>query len=390
MELDSFNLFISWEYASDPMNFSRDSDDFRRWQQVLDQAEELWKRWIEINRGNIISLDNFKGRAEVPVDKIDELSTVKENIEKLIKIPISIGIGMHLRESDRALNASKKKQNGHITLWTEELLEEDLQKTQIRHRIGLFRRGAGAGMQPYEHPKKPKVEQPIVSKPESTPNFKPLSAPKQNQEETEDSGSLEDKLHDLASEESETQVSPQQETPSQDIKTNIAKVLQKVKKQAPVLEQLAHSSPNLYRSIVELTQAVIKMAKLLPQDSQIAKSEITLKDLNGGKSEGLTEEDFDPEDLKEGMLVELEHTKDREVAKKIAMDHLTENKKYYKKLKVMEKELDKSASSFPVGAQKDGKVKVLNENGGTKWVGGKSGLILGPNGQPESALRGND
>lgn len=41
--------------------------------------------------------------------------------------------------------------------------------------------------------------------------------------------------------------------------------------------------------------------------------------------------------LKMGMGVEKEHTKNKTVAKKIAMDHLFEDPKYYTKLKNIEK-----------------------------------------------------
>jgi hypothetical protein len=45
------------------------------------------------------------------------------------------------------------------------------------------------------------------------------------------------------------------------------------------------------------------------------------------------EQDMDPKELKKGEKTEKEHTKEPEVAKKIAKDHLTEDPKYYTKLK---------------------------------------------------------
>ena len=51
------------------------------------------------------------------------------------------------------------------------------------------------------------------------------------------------------------------------------------------------------------------------------------------KSKGMDEKDFDPEQLKEGTAVEMEHTDDEKIARKIAMDHLAENPEYYQKLK---------------------------------------------------------
>lgn len=61
----------------------------------------------------------------------------------------------------------------------------------------------------------------------------------------------------------------------------------------------------------------------------------TLKEDNivGGKGDKLTDKDVDPKELKMGIKVELEHTKDPNIAKEIALDHLAEDPKYYSKLK---------------------------------------------------------
>jgi len=51
---------------------------------------------------------------------------------------------------------------------------------------------------------------------------------------------------------------------------------------------------------------------------------------------GKTPGDFDADQVEIGTKVEMEHTNDREKAKQIAMDHLTEDPEYYKKLRKME------------------------------------------------------
>ena len=70
--------------------------------------------------------------------------------------------------------------------------------------------------------------------------------------------------------------------------------------------------------------------------------------LVGGIADNVPDEKFVPEELVEGTVVEMEHTKDPEVAKEIAKDHIVENSKplnekydsdYYKKLKQMETQL---------------------------------------------------
>jgi len=45
----------------------------------------------------------------------------------------------------------------------------------------------------------------------------------------------------------------------------------------------------------------------------------------------------DPTQMRRGVVVELEHTSDRHVAGKIALDHLAEYKNYYTALDTMEK-----------------------------------------------------
>lgn len=53
----------------------------------------------------------------------------------------------------------------------------------------------------------------------------------------------------------------------------------------------------------------------------------------GGLADKRPDEDFDPKELARGIMVELEHTNDFAIAKEIAKDHLTEDPKYYQKLK---------------------------------------------------------
>jgi len=60
--------------------------------------------------------------------------------------------------------------------------------------------------------------------------------------------------------------------------------------------------------------------------------------LPGGLADKKSPSDFDPEALRKGIEVEFEHTNDREIAKEIAMDHLTEDPEYYDKLAIMEGE----------------------------------------------------
>ena len=62
------------------------------------------------------------------------------------------------------------------------------------------------------------------------------------------------------------------------------------------------------------------------------------KALKSGKADkvGLKPKDVDKKQLRMGTKVEQEHTKHKEIAQKIAMDHLTEIEDYYSRLAKME------------------------------------------------------
>lgn len=58
--------------------------------------------------------------------------------------------------------------------------------------------------------------------------------------------------------------------------------------------------------------------------------------IEGGLADKKSPKDFDKAQLEKGISVEMEHTKDKHIATEIAMDHLTEDPNYYKKLEKME------------------------------------------------------
>lgn len=60
--------------------------------------------------------------------------------------------------------------------------------------------------------------------------------------------------------------------------------------------------------------------------------------LPGGKGDNLPISAVDPKQLAMGIEVEMEHTKNRKLAREIALDHLAEDPRYYTKLKRVHKE----------------------------------------------------
>ena len=67
------------------------------------------------------------------------------------------------------------------------------------------------------------------------------------------------------------------------------------------------------------------------------KEDLEKEALKGGLGDGKKDSDFTPDQVAMGLKVEMEHTKDEAIAKEIVRDHLTEDPKYYSKLKTIEK-----------------------------------------------------
>ena len=65
--------------------------------------------------------------------------------------------------------------------------------------------------------------------------------------------------------------------------------------------------------------------------------------LKGGKGDKLTADQVNPHELSAGIRVEMEHTLDVNLAKEIALDHLSEDPNYYTHLKAMEGTYNKKA-----------------------------------------------
>lgn len=96
--------------------------------------------------------------------------------------------------------------------------------------------------------------------------------------------------------------------------------------------------------------------------------------LPGGLADERSIDSFDPHALEEGVDIELEHTNDEDLAREIAMDHLTEHpERYYEALKEMEERLEKERKGKKEAAKKKKKSKSKSKK---KDHGGKPKKVV--------------
>jgi hypothetical protein len=91
--------------------------------------------------------------------------------------------------------------------------------------------------------------------------------------------------------------------------------------------------------------------------------------LSGGLADDTEYNDFDKDSLDKGTKVEREHTDNKKIAKEIAMDHLTEDPKYYDKLERMEKKRQVIILNKSVNIEVcDDKIIINTESGNSEVI----------------------
>jgi hypothetical protein len=564
------HVVIAFEARMPPSPPSDDVNALRMQAQNIEHSNFIWKQWAEKN-GSVVELNGHKGVVEVDARVLDELPKLRIQYSGALGAQVGVGVGVKMSEAQKALLASKKRGCNSIVLFTpevEEELKDDKDKDKPQGAIDqlsaeylnkadpALNQGPGAGIAGVSLPSMPSVAKPKVEGSEHSeaeamrPMVEGSEAPA-SPEQTNASADLEEKMHAAASAQGEQdqQAQPQQDS-GNGIKAQVLQVLQQVRAAAPILEQISQSSPEVYGAVMNMTRAVIAMARELPSDhnagpglhsvaeldakaglnksecesllkslvgwkaawqhqqtgevlpmpgqhdigllpgatgddnadwaltvhdggpwkdgfvdpegkfytreeakpefgrarpdsmnlpnESVKKAEpqdpfaeskkdfdlegvplqrseegITLEDLTGGTAEkessGITE--FDPKQIAKGVVVELEHTDKVEVALKICLDHLREDKDYYTKLEGIEgKETIQKAGIgnlpeagaktkrehviLPVGSQLDssasgtrnvGKIKTQAVTGHTKWRSVRAGMVMGDDMQPRSS-----
>lgn len=110
----------------------------------------------------------------------------------------------------------------------------------------------------------------------------------------------------------------------------------------------------------EVTIKINELKSLMPKPQPQQQAD---DQLPGGDGDDISEEDVDKDELKLGIEDETEHTTDKDLAKEIALDHLSTDPKYYSESKIMEdaKEKLKSAALTLPGVVKVASVAGLTD-----------------------------
>lgn len=429
-----------------------DVEGLRRISQNIDRGNEVWRSWVERSDGSMISCSGDQGKAEISAEYLSELPKVRDQYAGCVEATVSVGVGTKLSEADKALMAAKLEGGNKIVLYSEEveeriaeaskkektegdkLSEEYLTKAQPQAQPQpAANAGAGGGFAGASKPSVPSVASPDVEASEHSQGEAAQQASDDRAlppESTHAAADFEDMFHDLAGKEQEKEqgIPQPQGDPNEQMKLQIVQVLQALKAQAPVLEQVKQSAPDTYAAVMGLAQAVIGMAKQISgtpthttvkeiDDGARSQNEFEVpqppeEDDDKGEKDDTkkSEEQLSPDALKEGVDWELVHGGATEHAKALetVIENLTKDPDHYKNLLKEVESLDKASLSMPgggvpshhhvilpVGSHKDpgakatrdvGKVKVLHpETQKESWIQARAGQIMSQDGHAISS-----
>lgn len=104
-----------------------DVEGLRRISQSIDHGNEVLKAWVINSGGSTISMGGDEGRAEVPADKLEDLPRIREQYRTAVGSTLSIGVGMKMSDSNKALIAAKLQGGDQVVFYSpacEEIIKE--------------------------------------------------------------------------------------------------------------------------------------------------------------------------------------------------------------------------------------------------------------------------
>jgi len=292
--LQDMDLFISWNVVwghDDPKfaSLSEDAEKLRRQSQAMEQAQGIWKSWLLRSMGSPINFEGAAGRAQVPADQIRELDLIREQVSQALgDVNVGVGVGLKLSESDLALKAALKRGGACIVFYTDQIPKElaekeddGLAKATPQAQEGENSQAAGGGFSGAQQASNPaQAQAPATEASEHSQGEAAASAAEAGpapQESTHAGADFENQFREHADsadkEDADNQAQTEQGQKVADLKQQVVRILQGIRSQAPLLQQLQAVEPELFAAIQGMTQAMLLMAKQLLGTEDIQKNE---------------------------------------------------------------------------------------------------------------------
>lgn len=263
---------------------SDDVSEVRRVDQSIQQGNELWRSFALRVGGSVIEMGGDEFRIQIGADHLGELPDIARQYSEVVGATVTVGVGMKLSESARALMYGKLTGKNKICIWDAEamqpiideatkhpksekdkLAEEYLNKADAPGTTGATANDEHAGFTGSSTGSEKKGTQgdheegAVAGKAVQDAQDNAPAAP----EMTHAAEDFEAQLHDAAQEQSQKDQDGKVEESGrvEQIKQQVADTLTRIRAQMPVLVQIRQTAPETYAAIMGLVQGVIALGR---------------------------------------------------------------------------------------------------------------------------------
>lgn len=375
---------------------SNNVEELRRISGDIRRASENIKAWAMASGGSPVLDLSILGVVMVPPDKMTELPSISQRFRDISEGSISIGVGMALSEAYIAMKHSQTGGGDRISLY-DPSMEEHQEPAPADPQAALQALGKADG-QNQQQPEDPQdqvtgyADNPSDFGLDGDDIYADANTAEQATEQASSASSASASAMEppKAMSASQPQQGGQQEQAQgdeEDPRTAVVQALEKIKQQAPVLEQMKTTNPQAFDAVKSVVAAMILMAQGMAAEMEDGDEE---KEVN--KSE--------PSDLVQ--YLESDDGHEHEWGKDEAGDYCLKCGSDKEAIELAKAGLPMPKATpkrivhpWPVGTVKEGKVKVAhvdpntNAQTGTGWKEVRAGMVMAPDGHPTSSRNPN-
>jgi hypothetical protein len=276
-------VFVSWDgdHIGREAGRARLQDDVAKVRQVdfaIKAGNDLWTALALRTGGETIEAGGDEGAIAIPAQSLSEVPTIQRQYAQVVGATCTVGVGMKMSESSRALMVGKLRGgNGQVVVW-DETMQKELDAVQPKSesdKIGEAYLGkadveGGAGPAPAA-PQKPE-KQPHVQLPEAPQPVDPVSQ----------IHALEAQMHDMAQAQDaqDQQDQGDEESHLDEVRAQVAQTLMAVREQMPQIQQLQEAAPEIYASFMAVVQGLIALGREVAgvDDAAAPEAEVSAQD----------------------------------------------------------------------------------------------------------------
>ncbi len=280
----------------------------------IEAGNDIFVSWCLAHGGELIGAAGDEGRFIISSTALDDLPRKREEYASTVGATVSIGVGMSLSDSDKALLLAKIRGKDRILFWNSDMEQEwkdaisakfenktegqKIQEEYLTQKSELIKtqgptpeRPAQSAAPPVQPDASP-LNSPGPSSPSHSLAELPPSPPQDDSQDDasqladilnesddgennppEDGPSAEDKMHAHA-QMSEARKKSKESPQRKQLKEGVVEILKQVQAQAPKIDQIKQQDPDLYQSIMGVIQSMVSMAEELVGGSEEKKEEV--------------------------------------------------------------------------------------------------------------------